>query len=188
MLKKDSSWQHLGKKTFWIFVVKHSKLFLVFFVLGIIFTYSIVLGDKKASFDELILTYEHLYISKSLILMTLWLALLGFLIVILLYSLIIYRQYKFKIDQHAFYVRRGVFFVKESVIPYRQIQNVEINRPYIYRLIGLAELDLTTFSNAEFNGNPNSEKAKHLLPLIDYKVAKSLSEHLIQRGNNSNNE
>ncbi len=91
------------------------------------------------------------------------------------------------LDEHAFYVRRGIFFIRETVIPYRQIQNVEINRPWLYRIIGLAELDLTTLSVPELNVHHVSkkpEKKKNLLPVIDYRIAKILARNLVERGSN----
>jgi len=92
------------------------------------------------------------------------------------------------LDEHAFYVRSGIFFIREIVIPYRQIQNVEINRPYIYRIIGLAELDLTTLSNiqqTEMGSHGQNKKHKNLLPVIDYRIAKILARNLVQRGSNA---
>ena len=53
--------------------------------------------------------------------MMMWLTMLGYLIVVVLRAWVLYRQYKFMLDEHAFYVRRGIFY-KEVVIPYRQIK------------------------------------------------------------------
>lgn len=182
------NWHRLGKKTFWIFFLRHSKLFFLILGLTIWFTYN-VSGDNKwsASYKEFFIRKADWYISPSLFMSTLWMAIAGYVLVIFLYCWVIYRQYKFMLDEHAFYVRRGIFFIREVVIPYRQIQNVEINRPYLYRLIGLAELDLTTFTNVqqELDEHGKNKKHKNLLPVIDYRIAKILARNLVQRGTNS---
>lgn len=177
-------WHRLGKKTFWIFFLRHSKVFLILLIGSIFFTKSVLWGDMRDSFNQFFIDNADWYISGSLVLTVLWLAILGYLLVLYLYSSILYRQYKFMLDEHAFYVRRGIFFIREAVIPYRQIQNVEISRPYLYRLIGLAELDLTTLGNSiehEPGFNPH-KKHKNLLPAIDYRIAKILARNLVQRG------
>jgi uncharacterized membrane protein YdbT with pleckstrin-like domain len=181
------NWHRLGKKTFWIFFLRHSKFFFLLLIGSSFFTYSALWGKMHDSFNQFFVDHADWYISGSLVLTILWLALLGYLIVIYLYSFVLYRQYKFMLDEHAFYVRRGIFFIREVVIPYRQIQNVEINRPYVYRIIGLAELDLTTLGNTpEQNINTGKhKKQKNLLPVIDYRVAKILARNLVQRGTNA---
>jgi uncharacterized membrane protein YdbT with pleckstrin-like domain len=179
------NWHRLGKKTFWIFFLRHSKLFTVILALSVWFTYSVTIGGKEDSFNNFFLVnHADWYITPGLVMLVLWMAIAGYLLVIFLYSGILYRQYKFMLDEHAFYVRSGIFFIREVVIPYRQIQNVEINRPYLYRILGLAELDLTTLTNTQaqemHNGKP--VKKKNLLPVIDYRIAKILARNLVQRG------
>ncbi len=179
------NWHRLGKKTFWIFFLRHSKLFTLILALSIWFTYKFTIGGSEESFQNFFLvTHADWYVTPGLVLAVLWMAIAGYLLVIFLYSGILYRQYKFMLDEHAFYVRSGIFFIREVVIPYRQIQNVEINRPYLYRILGLAELDLTTLTNSQavemHNGSP--VKKKNLLPVIDYRIAKILARNLVQRG------
>jgi membrane protein YdbS with pleckstrin-like domain len=179
------NWHRLGKKTFWIFFLRHSRFFFLILIASSFFTYSALWGRMHDSFNQFFLNHADWYISASLVLTILWLALLGYLVVIYLYSFVLYRQYKFMLDEHAFYIRRGIFFTREFVIPYRQIQNVEINRPYLYRLIGLAELDLTTLSSSSEPDSNLHKKRKNLLPVIDYRIAKILARNLVQRGTNT---
>lgn len=187
MLIPLRNWHKLGKKTFWIFLLRHSKLFTIIFILAAWFTYAVSWGSMQESYQNFFIKHADWYLSPRLFMSTLWMAIVGYLLVIVLYSWVIYRQYKFMLDEHAFYVRRGIFFIRETVIPYRQIQNVEINRPWLYRIIGLAELDLTTLSVPELNVHHVSkkpEKKKNLLPVIDYRIAKILARNLVERGSN----
>lgn len=67
--------------------------------------------------------------------------------------------------------------VKEKVIPYRHIQNVDIDRPYHYRLFGLSKLDITTSRLDNFE-----DEKTNLIPLIDKNLANKLSDFLIKQG------
>ncbi len=77
--------------------------------------------------------------------------------------------------------------VKEKVIPYRHIQNVDIEQPYHYRVFGIAKLNITT-ARAE---NLEQNKGLNLIPIIDKNLARKLSDFLIKQGvvstNNANN-
>ena len=83
--------------------------------------------------------------------------------------------------------------VKEKVIPYRHIQNVDIEQPYHYRLFGVARLNITTarldtFAEADVDGDPKKAKKylmhdkNNLIPIIDKKIAKELAHFLVSQG------
>jgi membrane protein YdbS with pleckstrin-like domain len=177
-------WHRLGKKTFWLFLLNSGNFFLVLFSLALWFTYSISFTDKKTSFENFFINHPNLYIDGQFVVMMLWLTLLGYFMVVILRAWVLYRQYKFMLDENAFYVRRGIFFIKEVVIPYRQIQNVEIKRPYLYRFIGLAQLDTTTIGG-ESAILTSGKKKRNLLPIVDYHIAKALAHELVHRGGGS---
>ena len=177
-------WHRLGKKTFWLFLFHSGKFFILLFILATWFTYNVSFTEKKIAFDQFFINHPNLYIEGGFVLMMMWLTMLGYLIVVVLRAWVLYRQYKFMLDEHAFYVRRGIFFIKEVVIPYRQIQNVEIKRPYLYRFIGLAELDTTTIGGEEaLHGNGKNKRS--LLPIVDHRIAKALAHELVHRGGSS---
>jgi membrane protein YdbS with pleckstrin-like domain len=73
--------------------------------------------------------------------------------------------------------------VKEKVIPYRHIQNVDIEQPYHYRVFGIAKLNITT-ARAE---NLEQNKGLNLIPIIDKNLARKLSDFLIKQGVTSSN-
>lgn len=82
------------------------------------------------------------------------------------------------LDESAFHVKKGIFMIKQIVIPYHQIQNVEIRQPYLHRFLGLAAIDIIIPSN-----NPDGrDTTKNLLPVIDKRVAGILAHELIRRG------
>lgn len=179
-----NKWFPLGKKTFWLFLFRSAKFFIVFTTGITLITYHAKWGSWQNSFIEFF-TVKHAdwYLSPSLVLMILWLSVLGYLVVVLLRAWVIYRQYKFMMDEHALHIRRGIFFIKEMVIPYHQIQNVEIKQPYLYRPFGLAELDIRMFTSIpESTHHGKKFKNPNMIPIIDKKIAKALAYEIIHRG------
>lgn len=178
-------WHRLGKKTFWLTFLKSVRFYVVLFGLGSFITYKAVFTPFKNSFQDFFINqHPELYLTPNFVIGFIWLFLFLYFLFVWLRAWILYRQYKFMLDEHAFYVHRGVFLIKEIVIPYHHIQNVEIKQPYLYRPFGLAELDITTLGN---NGSIAQDIAKHksksnLLPIIDLKIAKLLARELVRRG------
>jgi uncharacterized membrane protein YdbT with pleckstrin-like domain len=162
----------LGKRVFWFLFIKHNiKPFLV---LGVLFgiLYFINTQGFKAWFNtvDTVITID---------ILNLWSAALIFSVIILVFVSTVerYIQHRFLLSEHSFHVRRGIFMVKEKVIPYRHIQNVDIDRPYHYRILGLSKLDITTARTDNFE-----DEKTNLIPLIDKRLARKLSEFLISQG------
>jgi uncharacterized membrane protein YdbT with pleckstrin-like domain len=93
---------------------------------------------------------------------------------------VLYRQYSFFLDDHAFHLKRGLFSKQEITIPYGQITNVHIDQPYHWRLFGLAQLDIT-ISSSQSQFNNVRKKNDFLMPCIDKSLAKELSHFLIRQ-------
>jgi uncharacterized membrane protein YdbT with pleckstrin-like domain len=179
-------WYRLGKKIFWIFIIRSGWFFVLLFGLLSWFTYNIFWGTFGEPFKQFFQSHPNWYIESNFALGMFWLIMLGYFIVVILRAWVLYRQYKFMLDENAFHVRRGIFFIKEIVIPYHHIQNVEIKQPYLYRFIGLAELDITTLGGSGSSflpvQNNKHKKSSNLLPVIDRKMAKALAHELVNRG------
>lgn len=82
------------------------------------------------------------------------------------------------LDEHAFHLRRGLFFVHETTIPYQQISKVTISRPYHYRFLGIAELDIVTADDRS-DSNNKVRASKFLIPTISASLARALSKQLL---------
>ena len=74
--------------------------------------------------------------------------------------------------------------IKEKVIPYRHIQNVDLEQPYHYRIFGVARLNITTARIDIFeDGQKEESRGKNnLIPIIDKKLAKELAHYLVSQG------
>jgi membrane protein YdbS with pleckstrin-like domain len=167
----------LGKRVFWFLLIKHNMKPFLFLIILTSLIYFINTQGFKDWFNtvDTIITIDILNV---------WVVSLMVAVIILIFISTVerYIQHRFLLSEHSFHVRRGIFMVKEKVIPYRHIQNVDIDRPYHYRILGLSKLDITTARTDGFE-----DEKTNLIPLIDKRLARKLSEFLISQGVQSHN-
>lgn len=174
---------HLGSKTFWFFFFSDNVYFLAFFGVLVFISYQIRYGFFESSVSSWLAT-NYSYIDMNMVAMWLWMILFSFLTVIFLRTSVFYRQYSFTLYKHALHVKQGIFFVKEHVMPYHQIINVDIQRPYLYAPLGLVKLDIITGQGEDEASNTHSRKhskKESLLPIIDKRLARALAHELMRR-------
>lgn len=177
-----------GRRTFWFLFLKNGKL-ITLIILGLLFTaVAINVGNTNNTTSEFLSTHWGGVITVGML--TQWILLLAAAAIIFL-AIMMYEhhaQHKFMLDNHSFHIRRGVLMIKEKVIPYRHIQNVDLEQPYHYRLFGVVRLNITTARVDTFETEFDKHKGKkhdhqHLIPLMDKKIAKELSHFLVTKGN-----
>lgn len=175
-----------GRNTF-IYTFMHHGWLLSLIGIGLIYlSWSMVYGNLVAPVSNFLNSHENWYLSNSLI--GLWVLLLGisFLIVAYLLANVHYRYYKFILDEYALHLHRGLFFIRETTIPYQQITNVHIDRPYHYRMFGVAQIDVVTAADKGLEKSEHRTK-KFLIPVIDARIAKQLSRQLLECASKTRN-
>jgi len=108
------------------------------------------------------------------------LCVLCFLFVFLI-SWIIYENYTFFLGEDALKIKRGVFTREEIAIPYRQIQDVDIEQSISYRAIGVSRLVILTAGHED--EKTEGDKTEGILPAIDSALAEQLQSQLLTRAN-----
>jgi uncharacterized membrane protein YdbT with pleckstrin-like domain len=93
-------------------------------------------------------------------------------------TLITYNYTTFHLDDFALKIRRGFIDKKEMLIPYRQIQDVDINRPLLYRILGVSSLIILTAGH-EDPGQKEGE-AEGVFNVVDAAVAEELQKELVE--------
>lgn len=98
---------------------------------------------------------------------------------------ITHNNFFFTIDSSGFEKDYGVFFKRHVGIPYEQIQNVNITRTILDRMIGVARLDIETAGSAsprkkEIVGGIRSNSEGHL-PGISFEDARYFHDLLLQK-------
>ncbi len=167
-----------GGHTFFFLFLKHGWKFTLAGLLVLYASYEVYYGRLNGITADFLAGHPTWYITVPIV--TLWFVFLGFSILILavLQAFIEYEHYKFILDEHSFHLHRGLFFTKETSIPYRQISNVHIARPYHYHFLGIAKLDIVTAADKSLSHDENKSK-EYLIPVIDTKIARALAKQLI---------
>jgi membrane protein YdbS with pleckstrin-like domain len=178
----------LGNKTFWLFFFIYGKWFVLISILMAAFVYEMYFGSLQTTTDTYLRDSWYNELSKGLL--ATWIIMVAFSITFVGYlrAYVLYRQYKFHLTENAFHVRRGIFSIKEIVIAYHQIQNVEIRRPYHYRLMGLSKLDISLSNNMPVESHLKGSNQTTLLPVLDRTLAASLAHELVRRGSTFGND
>ena len=169
------AYKKLGRKTFWIFVFEKMRIPMVLLVIAILLFVlrgtSLIKGLPFADIDNYMIIAA---------LSALGLCVLCFLSALLV-SWIIYENYTFSLGEDALKIKRGVFTREEVAIPYRQIQDVDIEQDISYRMIGVSRLVILTAGHED--EKTAGDKTEGILPAIDSALAEQLQSQLLTRAN-----
>ena len=64
--------------------------------------------------------------------------------VFLIIGSLFHSSYRYELREDFFYKKQGIISKVEVSIPYNKIQNVDIMRPFIYRILGVSEISIQT--------------------------------------------
>jgi len=166
----ENTYYKLGSKTFWYFFSKQSITGFVFSLAALILSVirSSVINPGMAGSLRLV---SWLFFVVAII----------SLLIALFYSNLKYKNTGFTISPDALLLRRGVIKKEEFAIPYRQIQNIEIERSLTDRLIGISKFIILTAG--EENEEEKKDEPENILPEIDKNIAILLQGELLKRVN-----
>lgn len=100
-----------------------------------------------------------------------------YLLVAYIYSRLLYASYKYQLTGDTLKIERGVIWKHYSSIPHERIQNIDIHRGVVARLLGLSDLHIQTAGYSGYGGRPT----EGYLPGLDPKVSEQLREDLIKK-------
>jgi len=159
--------EKLDQKAVWIFFFKSLGIGLV---LAFIFTwiFRAVFEVLRVSFGWWIIIFCIIWIFGSYF-----------------WAKLSYNVYKFELAEDAFKKEYGVIWKKYVSIPYERIQNVNIQRGIIARILGLSELMIQTAGYAGVAGGGiytlGGREPEGYLPGLSKERAEQLREELIKR-------
>jgi uncharacterized membrane protein YdbT with pleckstrin-like domain len=174
-----AGYQRLGRKTFVVFLMDRIQVAALFLLLAAgLFIVSSQPFLAKIAIPNL----------ASYVTLAAWGALGLFvitLVIAFLVSWIIYANYTFFLDEDSLRIKRGVITKEEIAIPYRQIQDVDIERDITYQMLGMSRLVILTAGHEdEPEDQPkNKGEAEGILPAIDKDEAEQLQQELLKRTN-----
>jgi len=110
--------------------------------------------------------------------------LFSFVFVLLLigefYTNLAYKNWKFELAQNELKIEKGIIWKKYSAIPYERIQNIEIRRGILARIIGFSTLDVQT-AGSHYTGNNTGAMSEGHIPAIAVKKAEDIREFLMKK-------
>lgn len=171
--------QKLNPKSVWLFFISLIlRWFIVLIFLGI--WLSIFLLGIKESGANFSLDFLRL----------LWIIIPVLLIFFWIWAKLTYRFYLYELREDGFRKELGVIWKKYVTIPYDRIQNVDIHRGIIARILGLSDLNIQTAgASAQVSRyGAYSLGAEGRLPGISREVAEQLRDELIKRARQSRSQ
>ncbi|MDR3519875.1 MAG: PH domain-containing protein [Candidatus Pacebacteria bacterium] len=167
--------QKLGIKVFYYYLSKSIPVGLLLLILSFIF-YS--LNNIIVSKISFLLPWNASiaivnYLTIGFFVISIIVILLGFFI-----SWLNYISRTFTLDVDSFDISRGIFNKKEVSIPYRQIQDLDIEQTFFHKLMGVSRLIVLTAGNDEKDKEGESEG---IFEVIDSNIAEKLREDLLEK-------
>ena len=180
---ENQNWERLGRKAYWLFFVESMSAAIIVLVLWIIV--SVIMFINPIS-DLSLSPSSANVINAVLGFLFLGLMALFFLLLLagVLYAYIRYISYKFKLDDNSFRIMQGILNKEETSIPYRQIQDVDLERPFLYQIIGVARVAILTSGHNDSNEEgTKGDYSEAGIPVITKSRAESIREELLKHAN-----
>ena len=165
-------------------------LFFISFVLRWFFVIIILSIWSSVFLNELDETLESDAGFSFSFLNWLWIIIPVFLILCFVWAKLTYYFYRYELTDAGFRKELGVIYKKYVTIPYDRIQNVDIYRGILARLLGLSDLNIQTAGmSATINRyGVSGGGAEGRLPALSREVAEQLRDELIQRARQAKNQ
>ena len=120
----------------------------------------------------------------------LWIIIPAFLVLCFVWAKLTYHFYRYELTDAGFRKELGVIYKKYVTIPYDRIQNVDIYRGILARILGLSDLNIQTAGMSATVGRygVSGGGSEGRLPALSLEVAERLRDELIQRARQSKNQ
>ncbi len=151
-------WQY-----FWIFLI-------AFGILGIIFSPIFLIElIAKAGLSNFVISYFIAIFLVSFILSGIW-------------SRLFYNSYSFEVSGKSLNVKWGVIWKHSSTIPYSRIQNIDVHRGVMARILGLSVVWVQTAGSSIAFGRYGALRfAEGIIPGLGVKEAEKLRKQLLNK-------
>jgi len=95
------------------------------------------------------------------------------------YSRFAYKNWKYELTSHELKLERGIIWKKYSAIPFERVQNIDIKRGILARIIGFSTIDIQT-AGYHAPGSAGSVSEGHI-PAVSVKEAEQMRDFLIKK-------
>ena len=130
-----------------------------------------------------------IYGSIALAFFSIWLMVASLVLTLILaislgevYARMAYNRWLYELGKESLKLERGIIWKKYSNIPYQRVQNVDIHRGVIARMLGFSTLDIQTagmhMSYGRYSGRARSEGH---IPAVSIHEAEKIREFLMKK-------
>jgi len=178
--------KHLDPKAVWLFFFSFVlRLFIPIFFLSIWAWGSVSFDSLDKSVNNSV-EFSFDFLNWLEIIIPIFL----FLVLCFVWAKLTYRFYRYELLDSGFRKESGVIYKKYVTIPYDRIQNVDINRGILARILGLSDLNIQTagMSAIVSRYGATGGGAEGRLPAVSMAVGEQLRDELIQRARHSKNQ
>lgn len=120
----------------------------------------------------------------------LWVIIPMFLVICFVWAKLTYKYYRYELTDKGFRKESGVIYKKYVTIPYDRIQNIDIYRGILARILGLSDLHIQTagMSAVVSQYATAGMGSEGRLPALPKDVAEQLRDELVDRSRNSRHQ
>jgi membrane protein YdbS with pleckstrin-like domain len=165
---------HLHKGAKWLFRIQA--------YLGTIFTF-IFLGIFILS------VWSKLFVTSPVFMIVFPLAIL--LLVILIGEIFVnwaYKNWKYEFTEDSLKIEKGIIIKRYKSIPYGRIQNVDITRGILARIIGFSTVDIQTAGYSMYAGSRNGMYSEGHLPAVSIEHGEEIRNFLVKKISHHNKQ
>lgn len=165
--------KHLAPKAVWLFFMRGIIGFLAFYIIlgfyGGFYVFAFFASEDTSSNAIIYVILFNLFILALVIFFS------------FIWARLAYNNYKYELRDDGFRKESGVVWKKYVTIPYERIQNVDIYRGIMARILGLSDLHIQTAGNSVSMGRFGGMGAEGRLPGLSTQDAELIRDELIKR-------
>ena len=123
--------------------------------------------------------------SSSQIIFTIIFGLVIYIVAIIvlaeIYAKMAYKRWLYEFTPNSLKLERGIIWKKYSNIPYERVQNVDITRGILARLLGFSTLDIQTAGFSGGYGRRGMPRSEGHIPAVSTQAAEKIREFLMKK-------
>ena len=188
MKNNSDGFQDLGRKALCLTLLRWSApaLGILVIEIALIVLQFVEKNNIAYSTTSSITTFMHQYpVTDVLLNEAIAWVLLAFVVVFIVgitLGYLTFIGFHYRITENGFAMRRGLISREELSLPFRQIQNIDLEQSFLYRIISACDLVILTAGH-EDKEYAEKNQSEIVLTAIDFKVAKDLQHRLLERSN-----
>jgi len=96
-----------------------------------------------------------------------------------IYSKLAYKNWKYELTSNELKLERGIIWKKYSTIPFERVQNIDIKRGILARIIGFSTLNIQT-AGYHYTGNSGAISEGYI-PAVSVEEAEKIRDFLVKK-------